>query len=204
MLRLRRGLLAAATLALAASADVAEAHPHVWVDWVVTALVDHGRVTALREEWWFDEDFTVEALSEVRKTKGMRASAPRPLTETEVGQLKAKAFSNLAHYAYFTHVWTAGKPLAVAKEVSDFTARMDGAKLAYVFTLPLSVPADPRKLRVGIWDDTYYVDVGPVTGRSPVAIEGDGAAGCKARIIDDKDHPIYDGSIIPKVIDITC
>jgi ABC-type uncharacterized transport system substrate-binding protein len=185
-------------------ASAVEAHPHVWVDWVVTALVENGKVTGLREEWWFDENFTVEALSEVRKTKGMAAAVPRPLNADEVDQLKAKAFSNLAHYAYFTHVWAAGKPLAVAEEVTSFAARMDGAKLAYVFTLPLAVPADLQGLRVGIWDDTYYVDVGPVTGRSAVGIEGDAPVACKARIIDDKDHPIYNGSITPKVIDITC
>jgi ABC-type uncharacterized transport system substrate-binding protein len=202
MRRLSWTILAVCTLAL--SGGRAEAHPHVWVDWVVTALVEQGKVTALREEWWFDEDFTVMALSDVRKTKGMAASLPRPLTSGEIAQLKAKAFSNLAHYAYFTHVWTAGKPLAVAQEVSSFDARMDGAKLVYVFTLPLTTSVPPKGLRVGIWDESYYVDVGPVTGRVPVAIEGDAPASCKARIIDDKDHPIYNGSITPKVIDITC
>lgn len=196
--------MAALAVVLGASGRPAEAHPHVWVDWVVTALVEQGKVTALREEWWFDEDFSVMALSEARKTKGMAAALPRPLTPGEVEQLKAKAFSNLANYAYFTHVWVAGKPWAVAKEVSSFTARLDGAKLAYVFTLPLATPVELKGLRVGIWDDTYYVDVGPATGRSPVAIEGDAPAGCKARIIDDKDHPIYFGSVIPKVIDISC
>ncbi len=182
----------------------AEAHPHVWVDWVVTALLDHGKVTALREDWWFDEDFTVMALSDVRKTKGMAASVPRPLSPADVDQLKAKAFSNLANYAYFTHVWAAGKPVAVAKEVSQFAARMDGAKLAYSFTLPLAVPSDPKALRVGIWDDTYYVDIGPATGRPAAAVEGEGAAACRARVIDDKDHLIYNGSITPKVVEITC
>jgi ABC-type uncharacterized transport system substrate-binding protein len=204
MSRVHWGIVAALAVVLCLSDRAAQAHPHVWVDWVVTALVEGGKVTALREEWWFDEEFTVMALSEARKTKGMAAALPRPLNPGEIDQLKAKAFSNLANYAYFTHVWAAGKPTAVAKEVSSFTARMDGAKLAYVFTLPLAVPVEPNKLRVGIWDESYYVDVGPVTGRSPVGIEGDAPASCKARIIDDKDHPIYNGSITPKVIDIAC
>jgi ABC-type uncharacterized transport system substrate-binding protein len=204
MRRLGRLILTALALCLAVSGGAAEAHPHVWVDWVMTVLVEQGKVTALREEWWFDEDFTVMALSEARKTKGMAAAVPRPLNPGEIAQLKEKAFSNLANYAYFNHVWTAGKPLAVAKEVTGFTARLDGARLAYVFTLPLASPVEPNRLRVGIWDESYYVDVGPVTGRSPVAIEGDAPASCKARVIDDKDHPIYDGSITPKVIDIAC
>jgi ABC-type uncharacterized transport system substrate-binding protein len=182
-------------------AGPAHAHPHVWVDTVITALLDHGKITALREEWWFDEDFTVMALSEVRKTKGM--AVPRPLTEGEVGQLKEKVFSNLANYAYFTHVWAAGKPIGVAKQVSSFAARMDGVKLAYTFTLPLVKPIDAKAVHIGIWDDTYYVDVGPARGEA-ARVEGDGAATCRAKIIDDKEHPIYFGSVIPKVVEISC
>lgn len=180
-----------------------QAHPHVWVDTVVTALLDNGKITALREEWWFDEDFTVQALSEVRKTKGMAAAMPKPLTEAEIAQLKATAFSNLAHYAYFTHVWAAGKPIGVARDVTTFTARMDGARLAYTFTVPLAQPIDAKAVRVGVWDDTYYVDVGPAKGQA-VHVEGEGGQACHARIIDDKDHPIYYGSVVPKVADITC
>lgn len=180
----------------------ASAHPHVWVDTKLTAILDDGRVAALREEWSFDEDFSVMALSEARKTKGMAAA--RPLQEGEVAQLKAKAFSNLAHYAYFNHFWAAGKMVPVPAEVSSFEARLDGAKLVYVFTLTLMRPAEAKAFRVGIWDDTYYVDVGPVSHGQAVTVEGSGAERCQARIIDDRDHPIYDGSIIPKVAEITC
>ncbi len=35
-------------------------------------------------------------------------------------------------------------------------------------------------------------------------VEGDGSVGCSARIIDDKDHPIYFGSVTPKVMEIKC
>lgn len=189
----------------AANGQAAMAHPHVWVDTVVTALFDQGRVASLREEWWFDEDFTVTALSQVRKTKGMAAVAIKPLTQPEIDQLRSQAFSNLANYAYFTHVWAAGKPIAVAKEAASFTARMDGAKLAYTFTVTLAAAIDPRAggLRIGVWDDTYYVDVGPAKGTA-VKVEGDGSAGCDARIIDDRDHLLYFGAVTPKAMEIKC
>jgi ABC-type uncharacterized transport system substrate-binding protein len=191
---------------IVACSSAASAHPHVWVDTVITALFDQGKVTALREEWWFDEDFTVMVLSQVRKTKGMSATMAKPLSEAEIAQLRAHSFSNLANYAYFTHVWAAGKAVPVAKEVTSFMARMDGAKLAYTFTLPLSHPLDPRSgsLRIGIWDDTYYVDVGPVAKGQAARTEGEGSAGCSVRIVDDKDHLIYFGSVTPKVIEIKC
>ena len=189
----------------AATGPAAMAHPHVWVDTVVTALFDQGKVASLREEWWFDEDFSVTALSQVRKTKGMAAAAIRPLSPPEVDQLRTQAFSNLANYAYFTHVWAAGKAIAVAKEAGSFAARMDGAKLAYTFTVTLATPVDPRSgaLRIGIWDDTYYVDVGPAKGAA-ARVEGDGSAGCSARIIDDRDHLLYFGAVTPKAMEIKC
>lgn len=194
-----------AAVLTAAGATVAEAHPHVWVDTVVTALLRDGKIAALREEWVFDEDFTATALSEVRHTKGMAAAMPRPLTDAEVQQLKDKAFANLANYAYFTHVWAGGKAVGVALDVSAFAARMDGMKLAYTFTLPLAQPVDPTAgpIRVGVWDDTYYVDVGPAKGQAAL-LEGDGSANCRARIIDDKEHLLYMGSITPKVMEFTC
>lgn len=199
----RGGLIGLALLM--ASGSAAGAHPHVWVDVVITAHFEQGKVTSLRQQWWFDEDFTVTALSEVRKTTGMAAGTIKPLTKAEVVQLRAKAFSNLANYAYFTHVWASGKPIGVAKDVTSFHAWMDGAKLAYEFTLPLATPLDPRAgpLRIGVWDDTYYVDVGPTQGQA-AQIEGDGSAGCSARIIDDNDHPIYFGSVTPKAMEIKC
>lgn len=181
----------------------ARAHPHVWVDTRVTALLEAGQVRALREEWSFDEDFSVMALSEVRKAaKGMTVA--RPIQAGEVDQLKARAFSNLAHYAYFNHLWAAGKAVPVPATVSEFDARLDGPKLIYVFTLTLAQPVDARAFRVGIWDESYYVDVGPAAHGPAASVEGAGAEGCQARIIDDRDHPIYDGSIIPKVADFTC
>ena len=180
-----------------------EAHPHVWIDTVITAMFDRGTLTALREDWSFDEDFTAMALSEVRK--GNDKSALRPLTEGEVQQLKLRAFANLAQTGYLTHVWAKDKSVAVSGAVTAFSARLDGGKLTYSFTLPLAAPLDPRVgvVRIGVWDDTYFIDVGPAKGVA-ARVEGEGSSGCRAGVVDDQDHPIYFGAVIPKVIEISC
>jgi tRNA threonylcarbamoyladenosine biosynthesis protein TsaE len=114
------------------------------------------------------------------------------------------AFANLKNSDYFTHVWSAGQPVKV-KEATGFAAHLAGDKLVYDFVVPLARPVDPKAgpLRIGIWDDSYYVDVGPAAGTT-AHLDGTGAAGCKAAVIEDHDHPLYFGSIFPQTVQITC
>lgn len=181
-------------------AGSASGHPHVWVDYGLTALFEQGRVAALRQEWSFDEDFTASVLADVAKHRGKAA-----LSAAEIAALKASAFSNLKNYDYFSHVWSGDKPVPIDKEVRDFQARLDGDRLVYRFTVVLGQPIDPRvaPLKVGIWDDTYYVDVGPAKA-SPPRLEGPGSEGCKAAVGEDRKHPIYFGSVFPPAVTITC
>jgi ABC-type uncharacterized transport system substrate-binding protein len=182
------------------------AHPHVWVDTTVTALVKDGKVVALRQDWSFDEDFTATVLADVRKIGGMAAVAQaKPFTLGEMAKLKQDAFSNLKNYNYFTHVWSGAKAVALGKEVSGFSARLEGERLAYTFTLPLAVPVDVKAgpVAIGVWDDSYYVDVGPAKG-APGGVEGDGSAACRSRVVESKEHAIYNGTIYPKMVEITC
>lgn len=192
-------------LLLSLGATPALAHPHVWVDYHVTAQFSQGRVAALAQEWSFDEDFSASVMTDVLKRKGLRAAASGPFSPGDTARLQQAAFSNLKHYAYFTHVWQGGKPAAVGQEVSGFQASMRDGRLIYHFVLPLAAPVDPHRgeITVGIWDDTYYVDVGPARD-SPARLDGDGAAGCKARIADDPAHLLYFGSVTPQSVRISC
>ncbi|PKU23559.1 DUF1007 family protein [Telmatospirillum siberiense] len=187
-------------LPLCLFAGSAWSHPHVWVDYGLTALFERGRVVALRQEWSFDEDFSASVLSDVAKHHGKGAFSP-----AEIAALKKSAFSNLRNYDYFNHVWLGDKPLSVDKEVRDFDAGLEGDRLIYRFTVVLSQPADPRAapIHIGIWDDSYYVDVGPAKGHPP-RLEGAGSEGCRARVGEDKAHPIYFGSVFPPSVQISC
>ncbi len=192
--------LALATLSLLPlTGGRASAHPHVWIDYVVTLMFDKGRVTALREVWSFDEDFSASVL---RDYAGIEEG--KPLGAPEIAKIEQNAFANLEHYDYFTHVWAAGGAVGVRK-ATEFAARVDGPRLIYDFVVPLSRPVDARAAPAsfGVWDDTYYVDVGPAEGQATKFV-GDGSAGCKAAIVEDHDHPIYFGSVYPKTIRVTC
>ncbi len=198
MLHARASALLALPFCLLAGS--AHSHPHVWVDYDLTAVFEQGRIVALRQDWSFDEDFSASVLTDVAKHHGKGAFSP-----AEIANLKKSAFSNLRNYDYFNHVWASDKPVAVGKEVKDFEPRLDGDRLAYRFTVVLPQPVDPHAgpVRIGIWDDTYYVDVGPAKGHPP-HLEGPGAEGCKASIGEDKKHPIYFGSVFPPSVQISC
>ena len=56
-MRRLRGL---ALLLAILSATPAAAHPHVWIDGVVTFAFKDGRIVAIRQEWTFDEVFGAE------------------------------------------------------------------------------------------------------------------------------------------------
>jgi ABC-type uncharacterized transport system substrate-binding protein len=81
---------------------------------------------------------------------------------------------------------------------------MDGPKLVYSFVLhpkaPVDVPAAP--VEIGIWDDSFYVDVEPADTPGAVSVSGD--AGCRAAIVTDKAHAIYGGLVTPETIKVSC
>jgi ABC-type uncharacterized transport system substrate-binding protein len=189
-----------AGMLLLASATPAAAHPHVWVDYRATMQLDHGVIVALAEQWSFDEDFSGMALGDLPEG----AMTPT-LTARDIGILRDKDFSNLKNYGYFTHVWSAGRPVPI-KAAEGFDARLSGGKLVYSFVLTLAAPVDPRQSRVdiGIWDDSFYVDLEPQRGAQALAVSGPGATGCRAAAIADKTHSIYSGMVTPLTIHVRC
>ena len=187
-------------LAVAVMPSAADAHPHVWIDYELTVMFAKGRLTAVHQEWSFDEDFTAAVLRDIVGGQG----AVKKLTPGDVAKIEKNAFSNLKNYDYFTHIFVGSGKVGVS-EVKDFKAHLAGPKLIYDFTVPLAQPVDAKAqpVGIGIWDDTYYVDVGPAQGQMP-KLEGDGSASCHAVYFQDHQHPIYFGSVFPTTVRITC
>lgn len=194
-------LLAAACL----TPPAAMAHPHVWVDYTVTGLFSGRSLTALREEWLFDQDFSATLLHDILGEKTSDRHAKAAFTAAEIRDLHDKAFENLKDYHYFHHVWIDGRAMA-GGHVRDFTARRSGDRLVYAFTYDLARPVDPAKdkVEIGIWDDSYYVDVGPVEHRVAATLEQPPTPACRIGIAPDKGRPIYFGSVFPPTIRIAC
>lgn len=206
MLSIRR---LAALIALLIALDLvpapARAHPHVWVDYLVTGVFSGKTLTALREEWHFDEDFSATVLHDILGEKAAGQHAAAAFSAAEIRMLHDKAFENLKDYHYFHHVWIDGQAQGAGR-VRDFAARREGDRLVYAFTYELTKPVDPAAadVEIGIWDDSYYVDVGPIEHRVAASLENPPAKTCRIGIAPDKGRPIYFGSVFPPTIRIAC
>jgi ABC-type uncharacterized transport system substrate-binding protein len=226
--RLGLGLLIAAF-----SIARAEAHPHVWIDYDLTVDFDAGKMTALHMEWSFDEDFTAAVLRDIVGDKKPPKTL-KPADVAKIEKDAFSNLKNYGYFTHIfagdgkllagplvgedrTATGAAPSEAEAMKntersfqtkqlgEVKDFQAKLAGAKLIYTFTLMLAQPVDTKlgPIGIGVWDDTYYVDVGPAEGHDPKLI-GAGATSCKALIVSDHQHPIYFGSVFPKVVRVTC
>lgn len=194
----RWGVALAVGLLLADSSPAA-AHPHVWITYLAKLVFQAGKVEALREQWTFDQDFTLVALGDLPTGAGTKVLKP-----SDIPILEKSEFSNLSKYAYFHHVFIGPDDQGIGA-VRDFTARLSGQELVYNFTIMLKQPIDPRATppEIGIWDDTFFVDVEPASDAG-ITMEGDGSAGCSTAIVQDDAHSIFDGMVTPPAIKLTC
>ena len=152
--RVLLGCVTACTLSLGATAH---AHPHMWID-AKAAFVfdDSGRLSAIEQQWLFDEMFSPYAMQGLKKGKdGQYAAA------TLDGMAKdwlVALGEPVSHY--FTRVM-------VGETAKKYNAPRDGKvvwhadskRLALHFTLPLSVSVESADLpaRIDIYDPTYFV-----------------------------------------------
>lgn len=196
-----RAALAALLLAafgVSGGAGPARAHPHVFINNIVTFVFEAERVTGLRLEWQFDEVFSATLIQDFDRDGNGR------FDESEVAEIQENAFSNLRDYGYFTYLWLEGRPFPVTA-VEDFHASLDGERVAYSFLVPLPEPVDPREvsIRAAVYDSEYYVEV-VLDAFDPVRFEGASRAPCSFKIAEDSANAYYYGLVYPEQITLEC
>ena len=187
-----------AILAIVGATAVSDAHPHIWIDTVVTFVFDRGKVTRFRLEWTFDEFYSDVLLDSVRpKGKGK-------LDEKAVKELYENDFANLKDYEYFIHLRLAGKKFPV-REVSDFSATVVNGRVVFRFTVQLPSPVDPvaTAITLGVYDESYFTDVA-FAEEHPIHFEGGADAACRYSVREDRNNPIYFGMVFPKLLQLEC
>ncbi len=167
-----------AVSALFASA-AAQAHPHMWIDARAVVEVDAGhRLTAVRQEWRFDDMFGAYATQGLKR--GKRGELPPEVLEGMARDWMRSLGEPVSHY--FTRVTVRGETQAFA-EPRDARVRWDPRtqRLTLAFTLPLARPAAPGPdgAQVDIYDPTYFVAYA-FDAPDAVSVDGPGAAACKA------------------------
>jgi ABC-type uncharacterized transport system substrate-binding protein len=138
--------------ALALGANVAQAHPHVWIT-ASSELIyaPDGSVTGVRHAWVFDDMFSTYALQGIEtKTKGV-------YTREELSSLAQTNVESLKEFAYFTFAKADGRKEKFEEPVDYFLEYKD-AVLTLHFTLPLKTPVKSKELALEVFDPTFFID----------------------------------------------
>jgi len=170
----------------------ATAHPHVWIEATLGYVVDDGKVTALDVTWLFDDLYSALVLEDFDN------DADGTLSQQEFDLLVGLSAANLMSYTFFTHLRIGGEKHYVAA-VKEFYAEVAaGDLILYRFRVPLPAPTTPQDLAVGLFDDSYYVDV--------VLTEGDVQApdGCRVELAEEASEPLYYGTYFPTYVRLAC
>lgn len=130
------------------------AHPHVWIDAHVEIHFSGQRLQRVVHRWTFDDIFTESILLDYDRNRNRR------IETRENREIEAGAFANLRHYGYFTHLTVDSTEVPVSA-VENFQATVEQGRLVYRFELPFDLEVRSRwqRIRFGVWDETYFVEV---------------------------------------------
>ncbi|WP_256982651.1 DUF1007 family protein [Caballeronia sordidicola] len=190
---------ACCTLALATISVSVEAHPHVWISYSMVAQMQGTSLVALQQTWVFSRGFPFSMIGDF---SGMPKSGL--LNPDYTATFKAQAFSMLKSSNYFTHVFVDGKPVAIG-ETRNFSVSIEQGRIVYRFLLPLGKPVDMKRERVtlGVWDDTFFVDF-ESAAQPMVTLNAGSSSNCRAVAYEDRDHPIFGGTVFPEASKLSC
>lgn len=167
--------LAAALGALAVSASVAAAHPHVWVTSKSQVIFKDGAVAAVRHAWTFDDMFSAQAV------QGLDLNGDGVYTREELAPLAEINVTSMADFDFFTFAESGGNPIEFGKPVDYFLDIKDGI-LTLHFTLPITAgSAAGEPLKVEVYDPTFFVDFGFAEKEAAELVDAPPA--CKAAVI---------------------
>lgn len=173
--------LLAAVLSLLCGADAALAHPHAWIDFRTTIVLDDAnRMTAIKEHWLFDPYYTEFAMRDFNPNKDGK------ITHALLMDLAKDNLKNLGPFCYFTILEQENAKSAVEVPV-DIDSYLVKGQIALDFTLKLEKPLDLAKKKADyrIYDPSYYISMLHAK-KDPILFEGKKAASCKHDLVTPK------------------
>ena len=134
-------------------ATSAMAHPHGWIDYRVTVMVDdQQRVTALEQSWKMDPFQSLTMVEGLEGVAGDESMAQR------LDALGHEIAVNLATQHYLTHVYEGEQELPL-KGIEDYTTRLNDNRVEFSFIVTLAEPQPlSDALRWKVFDDTYFIE----------------------------------------------
>jgi ABC-type uncharacterized transport system substrate-binding protein len=183
-------------LALLSLPPPAAAHPHVWIEATLGIETIDGMVTAFDVTWTFDDLYS----ELVRQDFDLDGSGH--LSQQELDALVGVSAANLMSYSFFTHLKVGEEQRRIIAVKEFYADVLEDGLLRYRFRVALPEPVDPRAtpLAIGLYDESYYVDI----LLPPNDVSLDLASGCRATPRQDLVEPLYYGSFYPTYLLLEC
>ncbi len=180
--RSRQCCWVAGAVAFLAAANIAGAHPHVFVDANLEFVRNSdGAIIELRNFWRFDELFSSTVLLDYD------ANGDNKLDKKELDAVSKTVSSSISEYSYYTEMRYNGQPVKFDGPASIAVDYQDG-QILMSFSLKPESPIETRsgKFKVAVADSTIYVAL-EFASEAAVQIKGGGTA-CTVTI----DRPDFD------------
>ena len=134
-----------------------------------------GRITAIKQEWLYDNLLSDGMLAALREEGGGTADLQAYAVET---------IGNLEPFGYFMQLRAGGKAVPVGP-VREFTGTVEDGVIVLRFTAPLARPVDPRQETVAlkVYDPTYFIEMLQNPDKPP-HLAGPGHPQCEIAIVD--------------------
>lgn len=174
-------------------APEATAHPHVWVDYAVSARFDREGLVGFSYRWVFDDMFSSQIM------EMFDADGDGFFSAEEVEEVGRGAFSYLAEYNYFIQIRINGRDFEV-RHVQDFHARIEGHLVVYEFFTPCVVKAaeTAKSVHLLVADMEYFVDMLFIPGDQLVEIQGGEYVDVEARFGSSEAFSFWGGAWRPE------
>jgi ABC-type uncharacterized transport system substrate-binding protein len=174
MMTRRLAASAAFLSALAAAANPAAAHPHVWIEMRSDVVFDDkGQITAMNLMWTFDDGYAQMALD------GLDANGDGVYSPSELDPLTRENIASLKDYGFFTVMRFNGEKQEIG-EVTEFGQIYSNERLQLHLQVPLKTPLDPTKgaFVAKVYDPDFFIAM-DYAKDDPVAVIGAMPGHCK-------------------------
>ena len=156
--------------------SVSNAHPHMWVDLKSQIILDDNEnVSAIYQEWLFDDFFSAAMIEEA----GLHPDG----VDVAIRQKVAELMENLQPYNYFTVAKRDGATMPLV-QLGQAVAEIRDNRVLMGFTVAVESRVDlaAQDFSYAIFDPTYYIEMYHAEGAT-ITFKGDAPDNCGVEII---------------------
>lgn len=173
--------------------DKSYSHPHVWIDTDVTIMIENGIFKGVKNNWRFDEYFSVDVIDAIDLNKN------GIIEDDEKEYAFNETFAHLKEYNHYNHL-SINKKKITDYRIENFDAKIENGILIYNFEIVLNNPINVSKnnlIFLSIYDDTYFMDIKLGENKN---IHFTSTDNLTYKIIEDKNNAIWYGMVFPKTL----